>query len=80
MIPTIHLNDTSREELIRQLQRAVEALTDAHFALENAAPHGRDYYPQGEDAIQQAMADHRERLMKLGDIQDEIMAILDGVR
>jgi hypothetical protein len=83
MIPTIHLNGTSREELIRQLQQAVTALTEAHRALENAAPHGRDYYPQGKGAIQQAVIEHRERLMRLGDIQEEILAILDvieGVR
>lgn len=80
MIPTVHLNGTSREELIRQLQQAVTALMEAHYALENAAPHGRDYYPQGEGAIQQAIAEHRERLMKLGDIQEGILAMLDGVR
>jgi hypothetical protein len=65
MIPTVHLNGTSREELCLQLQRADDALLAAYEALSATAPHGRDYYPQGEDAIVKATAEHRSRLRRL---------------
>jgi hypothetical protein len=80
MIPTIHLNGTSREELIRQLRVAGEALLEARRALENAAPHGRDYYPQGKGAIQQAQTEHYERLRRIDDVYEELMVIWRGIR
>jgi hypothetical protein len=80
MIPTIHLNGTSREELIRQLRVAGEALLEARRALENTAPHGRDYYPQGKGAIQQAQTEHYERLRRIDDVYEELMVIWRGIR
>jgi hypothetical protein len=80
MIPTIHLNGTSREELISQLRTAGEALLEARRALENAAPHGRDYYPQGKGAIQQAQTEHYERLRRIDDVYEELMVIWRGIR
>jgi hypothetical protein len=80
MIPTIHLNGTSREELIRQLRVASEALLEARRALERTAPHGRDYYPQGKGAIQQAQTEHYERLRRIDDVYEELMVIWRGIR
>ena len=34
-------------------------------ALAQAAPNGRDYYPQSADAIHEAMEDHRARMNRL---------------
>jgi hypothetical protein len=79
MIPTVHLNGTSREELCLQLQRADDALLAAYEALSATAPHGRDYYPQGEDAIVKATAEHRSRLRRLIEIIDEIVAMRHGI-
>lgn len=75
MIPTVHLNGTSREALVAQLRQAGTALLAARHALENAAPHGRDYYPQGDEAIVQATAEHRSRLRRIDAIYEEIMMI-----
>lgn len=73
--PSIHLNGTSREELVRQMQDAVDALNLALGALHDAQPNSRDYYPQGPDAIQKAEFHHRRRLEDLVEIRDEMMAI-----
>lgn len=80
MIPTIHLNGTSREDLIGRLRAAGEALLGARHALESLAPHGRDYYPQGKGAIQQAMTEHYERLRRIDDVYEEIMVIWRGIQ
>ena len=46
---------------------------------QRAAPHGRDYYVQGEPALDVAMAEHRHRLDKLSAIQLELEAIAEGI-
>lgn len=72
LIPTVHLNGTSRDELVATLTNASEALDAAYRAIKLAAPNGRDYYPQGPDAIQTATAEHMNRLLRLDAIKTEI--------
>lgn len=72
MIPTVHLNGTSREALISQLESAVMSLDAAIMALGEAAPHGRDYYPQGPDAYSKARGEHDARLQKLDEVKREL--------
>jgi hypothetical protein len=79
MIPTVHLNGTSREELCLLLDKANIALLAAYVAVSATAPHGRDYYPQGEEAFVKATAEHRSRLRRIREVQDEIVAIWNGV-
>ena len=52
MVPTVHLNGTSKCELMRQVMGARIALHTAIDALQQACPNGRDYYVQGPDATQ----------------------------
>lgn len=59
--PTIHLNGTSKDELLNQLEAVVSALEAALAALNAAAPNGRDYYPQGPEALTDAQAAFAER-------------------
>jgi len=75
MIPTIHLNGTSKEELCEQIRNAGSALHDAIEALSKAAPHGRDYYPQGDDAFRKAQEEHNSRLYRLAAVQAELAQI-----
>jgi hypothetical protein len=72
MVPTIHLNGDSRETLIGQCQKANEALWDAINALNEMAPNGRNYYPQGTDALGKAVAEHRARMNSLYTVKKEI--------
>jgi hypothetical protein len=56
--PTIHLNGTSADSLLRDDEAAHDAVTQAISALAQVAPHGRDYYVQG--------AQHCQRRLKCG--------------
>lgn len=72
MRPTIHLNGTSKEELSRQIEEAYSALGEALRKLAEMSPNGRDYYPQGADAIYKAQDEHRARMQKVQDIRKEL--------
>lgn len=71
-IPTIHLNGTSKEELVEALCNARAAIDDAITALRKTTPNGRDYYPQGPKATEWAVAEHSVRVHKLMEVRDEI--------
>jgi len=77
--PTIHLNGTTRDELIRQNCDAAEAVRVAIQAVRNAQPNGRDYYPQGDGAIDEALRQHRRRMQDLEAIERELMEIAENI-
>jgi hypothetical protein len=70
--PTIHLNGTSRESLLDGYRNAADALRGAIAALQQTAPHGRDYYPQGDNVLYVATDEHYARLEKLQQVLNEI--------
>jgi len=61
--PTVHLNGTSKDELLNQLEAVVSALDAALAAINAAAPNGRDFYPQGPEALTNAQAAFEERIL-----------------
>lgn len=75
MIPTIHMNGTSKDALVEALLEAVHALHEAGSALAKTCPNGRDYYPQGEVAIHVAMQEHAARMAALRGIIVELETI-----
>lgn len=77
--PTVHLNGTSKEELQRQLRDAHEAIGKAIEAMAQAAPHGRDYYPQGSSVIYNAQAEHTSRVRRLESVREELFAIWENI-
>ncbi len=77
--PTIHGNGTSAEALTGALETASNALRVAAKALDETAPNGRDYYPQGPDAINKAGKEHRARADCIKRVQDELMAIWEHI-
>ena len=72
IVPTVHLNGTSRESLLDDLMKASSALEEAYQALKRTAPNGRDYYPQGPDAVYLAEGEHRSRLERLDSVKGEV--------
>lgn len=74
-IPTIHMNGTSQKDIEGQLEDARSALVSAMEALQRAAPNGRDYYPQGHDALSLAQKQHHARLKAIATVHDEVTAI-----
>lgn len=72
MIPTLHLNGTSKGTLIDELCEASHALNVAYAAMKRCGPNGRDYYLQGPEAINVATDEHSDRLRRLDAIKHEI--------
>jgi hypothetical protein len=79
VLPTVHLNGTSAEALAEALTVALEKLWEAQQALQDAAPNGRDYYPQGPALAQLAQEQHRQRAEALQDIRTDLATVLDSV-
>jgi hypothetical protein len=74
-LPRVHLNGTSRRELIDQYEMALDAVRAALIAVRNAAPHMRDYYPMGNDAFFRAQREHNIRVSTLLTIERELEQI-----
>ena len=82
--PTVHLNGTSRESLQEQLSQAGGAIQLALKALNEAAPHARDYYPQGDgevytESFRTAVAQHEDRYARLQSVLDELTELYGAV-
>lgn len=77
MLPSVHLNGTSKSELFTMHMAALEAIREAETALAKTAPNGRDFYVQGPGATSDAMNEHRARMVKLADVHKELETILE---
>jgi hypothetical protein len=77
--PTLHLNGTSRARLSETFLAAYHATKRAIDAVGEAAPNGRDYYPQGPDALNEAVREHRERMHALMSVQQDMMELAEHV-
>lgn len=76
-MPTIHLNGTSRSELLEQQVVAIDAVRKAIDALQQASPNGRDYYVQGGHAFTAAREEHTSRLSRLVEVRKELEEIAE---
>ena len=76
MKPTIHLNGTSRQALYETYLDAHNALQQAIYAVERTYPNGRDYYPQGDEAIVTANNEHRARIRELNAVLHQLEALV----
>ena len=74
-VPLVHLNGTSRAELLEGYSDAVRALHHAGRALAKAAPNARDYYPLGPGAFAKAADQHEARMAKLREVINELEAV-----
>lgn len=72
-LPTIHLNGTPLARLIEANTAALDAVRNAVTALQEVAPHGRDYYPQEEGALGVAIDEWRERMVKLKSVLADLV-------
>jgi hypothetical protein len=66
VFPIVHLNGTSKRELIDQACEAGRALRAAYDACSNAAPNARDYYLR-EGSFGLAQAAHVARMNALSE-------------
>lgn len=79
LIPTVHLNGTSGQDLLEQQQAVLDALRAVREAMVAAMPNGRDYYPQGEDAIGEAREAFRKQYYIIGDMILAFDAVMMGI-
>lgn len=77
--PTVHMNGTSRQELLKQFLDARSALRTAYSSMCAAAPNGRDYYVQSRDAFTTAQEQHRDRLQRIEALITEYETLAEGV-
>ena len=79
LIPTIHVNGSSADALLTQLRDAQHALQGALEALARAAPHGRDYYPQGDSAYRLAAEEHGARALKVREVVHDLGVLREAI-
>lgn len=72
VLPVVHLNGTSRKELVQQRLDVAHALDAAFQALMQMTPHQRDYYVAAPDLWEQAIAQHARRVAILYALSAEI--------
>jgi len=77
--PRIHLNGSSKQDLLETNCRARQALHEALAALAQAWPHARDYYPISDHAAFDAMREHRARVNTLGVVLTELEEIAQAI-
>lgn len=73
--PKVNINGTKGEVLLRQIQDAGSGLRKAMDALGDAAPHGRDYLPQGQGEYSLAAKQHQDRMARLKGVYDELQQV-----
>ena len=78
--PTVHLNGTAKVDLLQQQLAVRDALAHAIAAVAHAAPHGRDYYPQGPDAYAAARRAHDARASALEVMLAEVAEVYVATR
>lgn len=78
-VPSVHRNGTSREELLRQVQDAGQAVWQARDALAKTSPNARDYYPQGMSAFPAAVREHDRRAKALLEVQEELSQLAEAI-
>lgn len=79
ILPTVHINGTSREALSAQFAEVLKALQRALEAMADAAPNARDYYPQGESAFRLARAEHESRIACVRAIREDYYRLYESV-
>ena len=75
MVPTIHMNGTSKESLLDDACNVMNAIYKAIDVACAAAPNARDYYTQGNEAYSKARDEHDARIERLEAVRKEYEAL-----
>ena len=79
IFPTLHLNGTSKNQLLDDYCDMSQALNAAMEKMIENGPNGRDYYPQGELSLTQARQEHMDRIAKIHAVKAEIDQITEHI-
>ena len=79
ILPTVHLNGTSKKYLQEQYYDAAVAVANAVESVYSINPNARDYYVQGDSAFTQARKEHEARLAALKSVLADLNQILEHI-
>ena len=74
-VPCIHSNGSGERTLREQSKEAYRALQNALDAMRKCRPHGRDYYPLGDNALNEAQEAHRTLYAQVSEVSDAYFAL-----
>lgn len=72
ILPTIHFNGSDPERLYKDVTDCLVKFRETEELLAKLQPHGRDYYPQGDEALWVAMNQHEARCQRLKEVKLEL--------
>jgi CHASE3 domain sensor protein len=82
--PTLNVNGTSYEELVRQHTKIITGLSCVLNAMSEAVPHGRDYTHVGHrttaEIFHTAQSEHSDRFWKIRKIMKEYEESLEHIQ
>lgn len=76
--PIVHLNGTSKQMLMDELEEAYYALNKAYDVIKQSGPNGRDYYPV-PGLMEKAVEQHTQRLKAIDAVKDSIAEQLNAI-
>ena len=79
LAPTLHLNGSSYERLYELHAEAADVLRIALDKLAEAAPHGRDFYVQEDDAYSKARDQYVARCDRIRSVLAEVEQIMESL-
>ena len=77
--PTIHMNGTSKADLLDGYCNVINALHKALEALQHNHPNTRDYYTQPAGTFEAAREQHRSQFLRINSVLQEIEQIAEGI-
>ena len=75
IVPSVNLNGTSKEALLKEYVNAMNAVEKAIEMLAQVTVHGRDYWPQGGNVIHLAMHQRSAQFTHLRAVHAELESI-----
>jgi hypothetical protein len=79
IFPTIHLNGTSKQQLLDDYCDVSHALNAAIEKMIENGPNARDYYIDSPHAFRQAIKEHHDRIEKIHAVKAEIDQITEHI-
>lgn len=77
IIPTVHMNGDRAQTLIESHEEFHYALTQSLAKLPEV--NGRNYYPQGAGAFDEAVEQRQRWITAIDKVQAELMEIMQGI-
>lgn len=78
-VPTVHMNGTGKEDLVLQMENVYQTINATIDAMCLSRPHGRDYYTQGDNALQVAQKQWEVRMDSLLKIKEDVTGIVTKI-